>query len=359
VAKNIVLCLDGTNNKVRSASNTNVVRLYHLLDLEDPTKQVGYYSPGVGTFSSPAAWSAPARALSRWAGLGFGVGLRQNLGAAYTYLMSVYEPDDKIFVLGFSRGAYTARALTGMLEVFGIMRHGAENLVPFAVAEFTRETGEGERDWRVLREYARIFGGRLDVDRRDHAPVHFVGLWDTVKAAGTLRGQLRWPFTRQLPHAYTVRHAVALDEWRSKYVEYLVTPPTPTHLIPVDQDLVEVWFAGVHSDVGGTYPDGVPISDIPLKWLVDEARASGLRVHKRRYNEICGIDPSVALGPPHRNAGWWRLLGTRRRKPPEGALVHASVGERIAADPAYRTKLPQTYSLVDEDWPTLRPFAPD
>lgn len=355
MAKNIVICLDGTNNLVRSASNTNVVRLYHLLDLEDPTRQVGYYSPGVGTFSSPAAWSAPARTLSRWAGLAFGVGLRHNLGAAYAYLSSVYEPDDQIFVFGFSRGAYTARALTGMLEVFGILRPGSENLVPFAVAEFTRQTGEGERDWKALREYARIFGGRLGVDRRDHAPVHFVGLWDTVKAAGSLRRQLRWPFTRQLPHASNVRHAVALDEWRSKYVEYLVKPVDPDHLIPTPQDLAEVWFSGVHSDVGGTYPDGVPMSDIPLKWLVDEAVEKGLLVHRRRYLSTCKVDHPIALGPPHKNSRWWRILGSRRRRPPEGALVHASVQERIAADASYRKHLPQSFRVVDEDWTTPRP----
>ncbi len=354
MSKNIVICLDGTNNKVRSAKNTNVVRLYHLLDLDDPTKQVGYYAPGVGTFSSPAAWSTPARTVSRWAGLAFGAGLRQNLGAAYGYLMSVYEPGDTIYVFGFSRGAYTARALVGMLEVFGIFRRGAENLVPFAVAEFTNQSNAGERDWKVLREYAKTFGGKLGVDRRDHAPVHFVGLWDTVKAAGSLRRELRWPFTRQLPHVSIVRHAVALDEWRSKYVEYLVSPVSPDHLIPTKQDLVQVWFAGVHSDVGGTYPDGVPLSDVPLKWIVDEARAHGLRVRSTRYRELCTLDRSIAVGEPHPNSRWWRLLGRRRRRPPEGANVHGSVADRVAADPTYRARLPEQYEVVDEDWPTPR-----
>src|SRR3954447_23799434 len=96
VGKNVVVCLDGTNNKIRAAANTNVVRLFDLLDLRDPSVQVAYYDPGVGTFSSPAAWTPVARGVSRVAGLAFGAGLRRNLGEAYTYLMSAYEPGDQL-----------------------------------------------------------------------------------------------------------------------------------------------------------------------------------------------------------------------------------------------------------------------
>lgn len=91
---------------------------FAMLDLTRPELQVGYYDPGVGTFSSPSAWTPMARTVSRFAGLMFGAGLRQNLGEAYSYLISVYEPDDRIFVFGFSRGAYTARALTGDARCF-------------------------------------------------------------------------------------------------------------------------------------------------------------------------------------------------------------------------------------------------
>jgi uncharacterized protein (DUF2235 family) len=109
MAKNIVVCLDGTNNQLRAAVNTNVVRLFNLLDLSDAARQVAYYDPGVGTFSSPRAWSPPARMMSRYAGLMFGAGLRENLGEAYSFVMSTYEPGDRNFVFGFSRGAYSAR----------------------------------------------------------------------------------------------------------------------------------------------------------------------------------------------------------------------------------------------------------
>jgi uncharacterized protein (DUF2235 family) len=141
--KNIVICLDGTNNQLRAADNTNVVRLLNLLDLKDPAKQLAYYDPGVGTFSSPSAWSPPARFTSRYAGLMFGAGLRENLGQAYKFLTETYEPDDRIYVFGFSRGAYNARALTGMLDVFGIFRRGSENLVPYAVNAYAKQQRKG------------------------------------------------------------------------------------------------------------------------------------------------------------------------------------------------------------------------
>jgi len=176
-----------------------------------------------------------ARNASRYAGLTFGAGLRENLGGAYRYLMSVHEPGDRLFFFGFSRGAYTARALTGMLEVFGLFRPGSENLVPYAVSEYARQE-KRKRDWTVLREYARIHGRDMGQRSKDHIRVHFLGLWDTVKAAGNLWRQLRWPYTRQLPHVEVVRHAVSIDEKRRAYAEYLVDQPNPGHLFHTPQD---------------------------------------------------------------------------------------------------------------------------
>jgi uncharacterized protein (DUF2235 family) len=112
MAKNIVVCLDGTSNKVRAAANTNVVRMFDLLNLRDPERQVAYYGPGIGTFTSAAAWTPVGRVASRYAGLAFGVGLRHNLGEAYTYLMSMHEPGDRVFVFGFSGSSgFRVRAL--------------------------------------------------------------------------------------------------------------------------------------------------------------------------------------------------------------------------------------------------------
>ena len=367
MSKNIVICLDGTNNQLRAAVNTNVVRLFAMLDLAKPDLQVGYYDPGVGTFSSPAAWTPVARTLSRFAGLMFGAGLRQNLGEAYCYLISVYEPEDRIFVFGFSRGAYTARALTGMLDVFGIFRPGSENLVPYAVSEYAKQqkrnsmgdkAGKQEKEFfQGLRMYAKTHGIALSGGRKDHAPVHFVGLWDTVKAAGHIGRQLRWPYTRQLPHAVTIRHAVSIDEKRRPFAEYLVHGPHPNHLLVCkDQDLMEVWFAGVHSDVGGMFATGTRLSDIPLKWMADEAVAHGLLVRRNAYRDATKLTGADPAGPIHKISGWWRLLGPGGRVVPEGAKIHASVEDRIRADPSYIKRLPKEYTFVDMEWRTARHY---
>jgi uncharacterized protein (DUF2235 family) len=133
VGKNIVVCLDGTGNQLKAKGNTNVVRLYEMLDLTDPSKQIAYYDPGVGTFSAQGAWTPIGQRISKLFGLAFGSGLRTNLGEAYTYLMQHYEDGDRLFIFGFSRGAYTARALAGLLRAAGLLRPGSENLVPYAV----------------------------------------------------------------------------------------------------------------------------------------------------------------------------------------------------------------------------------
>jgi uncharacterized protein (DUF2235 family) len=357
MAKNIVVCLDGTNNKLRAAINTNVVRLFAMLDLSRPDQQVGYYDPGVGTFSSSAAWTPVARAVSRYAGLMFGAGLRQNLGEAYSYIMSVYEPGDRLFIFGFSRGAYTARALAGMLEVFGIFRQGSDNLVPYAVSEYAKQERRDQQFFEVLRTYAKTHAVAHADRPKDHAPVQFMGLWDTVKAAGHLGRTLRWPYTRQLPHAQTVRHAVSIDEDRRPYAAYLVHKTDERHLLAsADQDIVEVWFAGVHSDVGGMFAKGARLSDIPLKWIADEAVAHGLLVRRRAYREASALDDVDPAGAVHKMSRWWRLLGPGRRVVPEGANIHASVADRLAADSRYARRLPRQYTVVDDDWRTAQPW---
>ena len=109
MGKDIVICLDGTGNQLKATANTNVVRLYEMLELGDPSQQVAYYDPGVGTFGAQGAWTPWARRFTKLAGLAFGLGLRANLAEAYTYLMNQYAEGDRLFVFGFSRGAYTAR----------------------------------------------------------------------------------------------------------------------------------------------------------------------------------------------------------------------------------------------------------
>ncbi len=370
--KQIVLCLDGTNNRVRSKDNTNVLRTYQLLDHSDVTRQVAFYQPGVGTFSASGAWTPVSRWFTKTMGLAFGVGLRQNAGNAYAYLMEVYEPGDEIFVFGFSRGAYTARAVTGMLAAFGLFRRGAEDLVPYALAAMTGgnpetapRTGRAasadaeapqvapratdDKYWSLVYEFADTFARR---GANDAIPVtvSFLGIWDTVEAAGTLRRPLTWPFTRHLPHVKVVRHAMSIDEKRRPYASYAVYPLDPGPGV-TDQDLAEVWFAGVHSDVGGMFPTGGRLSDIPLKWMAQEAVVAGLRVDPGTYETYqAQVTREDATAPVHTMGRVWALAGVKRRKIPAGALLHASVRERIRLDAAYDRRLPADRTFVDPGW---------
>jgi uncharacterized protein (DUF2235 family) len=344
VGKNIVVCLDGTGNQLKAKGNTNVVRLYEMLDLSKPSRQIAYYDPGVGTFSAQGAWTPVGRRVSKLAGLAFGYGLRTNLGEAYTYLMQHYEDGDRLFVFGFSRGAYTARALAGLLRAAGLLRPGSENLVPYAVGVYARNKDWSEDDWRQLHQFAGVFSRK--VGGRTGIPIEYMGVWDSVKAAGLLGWNLRWLYTRQIPNVRAARHAVSIDEKRRPYRAYLIEPPAPA--------VEEVWFAGVHSDVGGTFDDDPRLPQISLKWIADGALDAGLLLKPKAYQESCALTADNALGTVHRMGSVWAMLGYQRRRMPANARVHESVRERIARDNTYRSRIPQTAVWEDPDWLTQR-----
>lgn len=338
--KNIVICLDGTGNQLKAKGNTNVVLLFQMLDLSDPDRQVAYYDPGVGTFAAPGAWTGVARRTSTLLGLAFGAGIKDNLGQAYTFLMQHYRPGDRVFLFGFSRGAYTARGLTGLVHRPGLMKPGAENMVPYLVNAYTKGDRWSPDDWDRIDEYADTFCVRTEGSTS--MPVHFLGLWDSVKALGYLRWDPKWPYTRKVPNARTVRHAVSIDERRRPYAEYVVEADHP--------GLREVWFAGVHSDVGGTFTDDSDLSKIALKWMVDGALEQGILLRRGAYERACSVMEKDAAGVLHRMGWIWSLLTYRRRQRGADTQVHASVRSRLAAEVGYRLEPPGADHWDDPDW---------
>ncbi|MFR9794741.1 DUF2235 domain-containing protein [Streptomyces sp. MS06] len=363
--RRIVICLDGTGNQVGARDPTNVVRLFEMLEADDPARQLVYYDPGVGTMSSARARGPVGRRLSRLSGLAFGTGLRTNLAEAYTYLMQHWQPGDGVYAFGFSRGAYTARALVGMLNKPGLMRPGSENLVPYAVAKyaFNHDIDTSERE---VARFSHAFCRRTEheplwaeVKRNNprqvshHAlPVAYLGVWDTVKAAGVLRpGTLQWPYTHQLPNAARIRHAVSLDEKRRPFREFPVTRRPE----PLRETAREVWFAGVHSDVGGTFRhagDGPLLSTVTLKWITDGV-VQDLLFRPGAYAEACAVTEDFADAAVHPNGTLWILSGRRSRPVPEDAELHASVRLRRQHDPRYRPDLPdpaESDRWADPDW---------
>ena len=201
--KNLVICCDGTNNQF-GPENTNVVRVIQAL-VRDPSRQRLYYDPGVGTLPEPGAWTAIGKKVSTFVGLAFGAGIFWKVQQAYEFLMQEWEPGDKVFVFGFSRGAYTARLLAAVLHSLGLLPRGNENLIPYVLRLFKGiphgRSGTAVQDYFDLcDEFRRTFGRVVPEepdDRRFH--VHCLGLWDTVSSVGWLWDPPSYPYTATNP----------------------------------------------------------------------------------------------------------------------------------------------------------------
>ena len=348
MARNIVICCDGTGNQF-GASNSNVVKLYKTL-ISD-AGQVAYYHPGVGTMGARAALTGIEQWWTRILGLAFGYGISDNIADAYQYLMREFHPGDQVYVFGFSRGAYTARALCGMLHVVGLLTEGNDALIPYAIRLIKRK----HIDFAVAADFKRTFS-------RECKP-HFVGVWDTVSSVGWVYETVTFPFTRATknPDLNIVRHAVSIDERRAFFRQNAFGTPHDAH-----QDIKEVWFAGVHSDVGGSYREAESqLSQIALQWMLAEAEQAGLRIDAERKADILGAKPPYVAPDPlttnlHRSLhGWWWIaelwpklthiqtspgvwrqsirinLGRRRFIPP-GSELHDSVELRLRGVSSYR-----------------------
>ena len=352
--KNLVICCDGTNNQF-GPQNTNVVRLIQVLE-RDPIKQRLYYDPGVGTLSEPGVVTALGRKVSDVCGLAFGAGLTWKIQVAYSYLMDYWEPGDQVFIFGFSRGAYTARVLAGLLHALGLLPRGNYNLVPYVMRLFKQIRKEGASSgqngvkcWTKLCDdfrwtFARPVPGSGD-DRRFR--VHFVGAWDTVSSVGWIWEPDVFPYTVHNPSIEIIRHAVSIDERRCFFRQNLMQQIG-------NQDFQELWFPGVHSDIGGGYreEDG-GLWRMPFDWMLDGAQQAGLLVDPQRLETV--LHKSVPSGHPWNDKQhesltykWWpaeifpklrwrpgstlRLpqigLG-RHRHVPNGALMHKSTLLRI------------------------------
>lgn len=337
--RSLVVCLDGTSNEPE-ADVTNVARLFDMA-LKDQSQLV-YYDPGVGTMGARSATTPLGRSVTRAAGLVVGFGVRENVAEAYAWLMEHYRPGDRIYLFGFSRGAYTALAVAGMLRTLGLLSPGAVNLVPYALKMYARNTSrevsaaEDKKYWDTRAEFNRKFGNP-DFERFARN-ITFLGLWDTVKFVGWLNARARfeqahWPFTRNVKNVAIGRLAIAIDENRRPFGSYRFDPQ---QVAERPEDLKEVWFAGVHMDVGGQHREH-RLSDIALGWMTDEAMKAGLRVDAERYERLVGVPPGTPLpassaveGIIHRHRWYWALAGGwGPRRLTAADVLHPSVQQRI------------------------------
>jgi uncharacterized protein (DUF2235 family) len=332
---NIIVCCDGTWNTPNDLENgvpspTNVVKLYNALAPKDPdgAPQKSYYHPGVG---SEGNWR------DRILGGSTGKGLNRNIKNAYCWLAGTYQPGDKIWLFGFSRGAYTARSLGGMISRCGLLDLSTYDDDSRRIWDAVDEVFE---IYRMKPEQPPVSSDRLHFHNANlgepgakKTPIRFIGVWDTVGSLGIpddlgilnlldFRGRHEFHDAGLSTIVATARHALAIDEMRQNFI------PTLWTLEPGQQaDLKQVWFAGAHGDVGGGYAHA-GLSDIALKWMIDEAREEGLEFRP---------DLDTQINPHHHGvlhnsvSGFFRRLKTRPRSFPllsadnKGTLVHESV----------------------------------
>jgi uncharacterized protein (DUF2235 family) len=270
--KRLIVCCDGTWNRPDHidqgvAAPTNVAKIALALAEEDAggDAQVIYYEAGVGT-----------RRRERLLGGGFGVGLSRNVKECYRFIVENYELGDELYFFGFSRGAFTARSTVGLVRNSGILRPGHRERIEEAYSLY-RNPDKDSAPSGIAAELFRRTHSFTDVY------VQFVGVWDTVGALGIPIDGFRppllsnaWTFhdttlSRYVRHAY---HAVAIDERRRPF------EPTLWELAegdtrPPGSSLEQVWFTGVHCDIGGGYKDP-SLSELPLLWMAAKAQACGL-----------------------------------------------------------------------------------
>jgi uncharacterized protein (DUF2235 family) len=361
--RNLVVCCDGTGNAWGSSHDTNVVKLARAC-VKD-AGQILYYDPGVGTASSFPAVNWVDDVIFRVkqiAGLALGDGIYENIGSAYAFLIHNFRPGDHIWLFGFSRGAFTARAVSGMVNLFGIVRPAGDVMVPtllriyFSDPQRTDDRGASRADLaRDIREHFADPAGR-------DARVWFIGAWDTVATVGGLRTRRITSDVGTAGKRFDhVRHAVSDAEYRYTFEPrlYLAGDERAAPGFERGPDgeplwrcsLKQRWFGGVHSDVGGSYADA-GLSDIALRWMLEEAQAVGLRLDPA----AAPTDPN-AIGCAHDQAyqgvfgAWWAITGLQRRAPPAPAQRDPALLAREAASPP----APVTYRSV---WISARFLVP-
>lgn len=343
--KRLILCCDGTWNSADQESNqvpcpTNVVKIsYRIAKRDGNTPQIIFYDQGVGT----------GNILDRVSGGAFGEGLKANIYDAYRFLIANYEPGDELFFFGFSRGAFTARSIVGMIRNCGILscKHVERYRDALALYQHPDHHPDAPTSIKFKQDYC--------VCGSDAIPVKFIGVWDTVGSLGIpLRG-LRWltrgkylfhdtELSGTVERAY---HALAIDEHRAPFEPTLwAYNPKP------NQRVEQVWFCGAHSDIGGGYAE-CGLSDITLKWMIEKASDAGLIFDQEvmAEHEICS-DPTGMLH--NSKNGLYRLTAGIDR--PIGLQASESGQSDIATSGSDPTQ--SLHDSVRVRWDTVEDYRP-
>lgn len=379
--KNIVICCDGTGNTISDAAKTNVFKLYQML-LDDET-QCSLYIPGLGTIGYEDTWLGSLQYVQGLHSLATGSGLDKNVIAAYIFLCKMYKPGDRVWLFGFSRGAYSMLVLAAFTYVVGLLSPNQTKLAGHAFTIFKRSSvaARSQMD-RVVNLPPDRLAGAYDLGQSLRStPINFefVGLWDPV--ASVIVPQVFRPsfdqvrFTNSNSSIKVMRLAASIDERRRHYRlhEWLygqVTRSIPAGSPFVLQDFKKTWFAGCHSDVGGGVGIEPSLSRYPLDWMVREACSCGLKIDMEMYEKniegdnmgrSSGWQSRPVVGSVHNsmNYKWimfelfpkrskwrewarkWKVLGlymplSEPRCIPKAASIHWSALKLLEQSPPYK-----------------------
>jgi len=320
--KNLVVCFDSTTNRPGPRDATNVEALFRVLDAPGDS-QLTWYDAGEAALTSPRLFNPVAR---RWRE-GVAAEARESVVDAYFFLAENWKPEDRIFLFGAGRGAYCARAIARMLSSIGILDERSDHVIEYALHAFALPSiNRTTEDWKQIKRLA----SALAADRDVVVPVHFLGLWDTVKMPGTPSlCENDW-----LGNVVSGRHAVAIDGGAGPFGECRIGTD--------DSTIDEVWFRGSHCDVVGGPNAYWPLADITLDWMLDGAIKAGAIVGDGSLGRVPAPTELDALAEGARSI--------RLRKVPEDALVHASVEVYLRANPDYWRRLPSRLMWTDVDW---------
>ena len=377
--KRIILCFDGTWNTpseradfaaggacgasgraaLATGRETNVCRLYRSIVTAGPavrgTPQVKWYDAGVGT-----NW------YDRVAGGAFGLGLSRNIREGYKFLSDTYDDGDEVFVLGFSRGAYTARSLIGMIRNCGLLPKGSlpriyvDDNAPLLEAYTLYRTRDGGPDTARARAFRAGHRARV-ID------VRFLGVWDTVGALGVPiesfdafnKQQFEFHDTELSGIVRNAFHAVAIDEHRASFAPTLWDPRRKP-----DQVVEQRWFPGSHSDVGGGYEDR-RLSDVALAWMQAKAQGCGLLLDPTHIPPVSEENLAGAITDSFGAflGGLFQLVSARHYRPIGSCAfgneaIDDLAAARMRVDAGYRPRNPGFERWITKCNAAAAPTAP-
>ena len=353
--KRIVICADGTWNRPEEDLSedypTNVLKIARAIQPVGPdgVEQVVFYDWGLGSYHNELKAGA------------FGSGINKNIQDCYRFIVQNYATGDELYFFGFSRGAFTVRSLSGLINNCGILRSANAHMIAKAFSIYKNPDIHPDDD--TSKRFRKRNSVHVDVNllshnqRRaysdeGHQKIHFIGVWDTVGALGVPLSWLSFLNREHMfhdnkigPNILNARHALAIDERRDDF-EPTIWKQRPT------VDIKQVWFSGCHSDVGGGLKpdnDGTLLSDIPLKWIMKEATDAGLIFSSHLSKRL---KPKATSKLNESYKGKWKLAGKHRRAILHYLKIHKSVKERWDADTSYRPKKLKM-RVKDHGWGSL------